>query len=274
MLLPYMEQAPLFNAANFFVTMRGNGYSEAINTTTTTAQIASMLCPSSSLTIGTWYGAKWPGNNYFASTGSSLMWLGGQSSNPNGPFANGGNANGVRDIQDGTSNTVAFGEWRTGDYDDGKDSLQDIVGNNSFTTFTGCTNRNMVCPNANFPNGQGFITTALQTCATNWKAKSNGYGTNAQRSWNGRLWAEGIYAHALGNLVVPPNSPFPYCQFWDTNSDYDSSGINGLTSYHPGGANVCMADGSVKFLKSSISYQTLWSLGSMSQGEVVSADAY
>jgi hypothetical protein len=35
-----------------------------------------------------------------------------------------------------------------------------------------------------------------------------------------------------------------------------------------------MADGSVKFLKTSTNLQTLWSLGSRAQGEVISADAY
>lgn len=78
----------------------------------------------------------------------------------------------------------------------------------------------------------------------------------------------------LGNLVVPPNSPYPYCQFENNDSDTDSGTIAGLTSFHAGGANVCMVDGSVRFLKSSIAYNTLWSIGSINQGEVVSADSY
>jgi prepilin-type processing-associated H-X9-DG protein len=47
-----------------------------------------------------------------------------------------------------------------------------------------------------------------------------------------------------------------------------------MTSYHPGGANVLMADGSVRFLKNSTNIQTVWSLGSRAGGEIVSADAY
>jgi hypothetical protein len=49
------------------------------------------------------------------------------------------------------------------------------------------------------------------------------------------MWHTGMYGHTLGNLLVPPNSTYPYCQFWDTNSDWDSGGICGLTSFHPGG---------------------------------------
>ena len=48
----------------------------------------------------------------------------------------------------------------------------------------------------------------------------------------------------------------------------------GLSSFHPGGANVLLLDGSVRFLKDSISSQTIWALGSVRQGEVISADSY
>jgi len=47
-----------------------------------------------------------------------------------------------------------------------------------------------------------------------------------------------------------------------------------LSSYHPGGANVAFADGSVRFLKSSTSWPTIWALGSKAGGEVLSSDSY
>jgi prepilin-type processing-associated H-X9-DG protein len=47
-----------------------------------------------------------------------------------------------------------------------------------------------------------------------------------------------------------------------------------LSSHHPGGANVLIADGSVRFLKDSTNLPVIWSLGSRAQGEVLSADAY
>jgi prepilin-type N-terminal cleavage/methylation domain-containing protein/prepilin-type processing-associated H-X9-DG protein len=279
MMMPYLEQTAMYNSANFTTVMRGTGLAETMNTTTTTAKIGSFLCPSSPGTTGTWYNVQWPGNTYWASTGGSMGWLGGQAGNatavnPNGPFAAGGNAYGVRDITDGTSNTIAFGEWRQGDYNDNQNSIQDIVAETS-GNFGPCPNRNMACPGAIMPAGGAFLTTALQQCAQLWAAKSQGsYNTNGQRSWCGRLWALGNYGHALGNTLVPPNSAFPYCQFWDTNGDFDSGGIIGLTSFHSGGANVGLCDGSVRFIKSSISFQTLWALGSMAQGEVISADSY
>jgi prepilin-type processing-associated H-X9-DG protein len=44
--------------------------------------------------------------------------------------------------------------------------------------------------------------------------------------------------------------------------------------HHPGRANVVLLDGSVKFIKDSISEPTLWALGSGAQGEVLSSDSY
>ena len=43
------------------------------------------------------------------------------------------------------------------------------------------------------------------------------------------------------------------------------------TSNHPGGVNVGMADGSVKFIKDTVNMQTWWALGTRDGGEAVSA---
>jgi prepilin-type processing-associated H-X9-DG protein len=45
-------------------------------------------------------------------------------------------------------------------------------------------------------------------------------------------------------------------------------------SWHPGGVDVLLADGSVRFIKNSISSQSWWSLGTKASGEVISADSY
>jgi prepilin-type processing-associated H-X9-DG protein len=48
----------------------------------------------------------------------------------------------------------------------------------------------------------------------------------------------------------------------------------GFKSYHPGGANFAMADGSVRFVKQSISPRTYNALGTRANSEVLSADSY
>ena len=45
-------------------------------------------------------------------------------------------------------------------------------------------------------------------------------------------------------------------------------------SYHPGGVNVLMGDGSVRFIKDTINGATWRGLGTVNGGEVLSADAY
>jgi prepilin-type N-terminal cleavage/methylation domain-containing protein/prepilin-type processing-associated H-X9-DG protein len=50
--------------------------------------------------------------------------------------------------------------------------------------------------------------------------------------------------------------------------------VGGFGSRHPGGANFAFGDGSVKFLKSSISLRVFRRLGNRADGELVSADQY
>ena len=49
--------------------------------------------------------------------------------------------------------------------------------------------------------------------------------------------------------------------------------VNAMSN-HPGGVNAMMADGSVRFIKNTISVPTWWAIGTRGSGEVVSSDAY
>ncbi|MFO0890005.1 MAG: DUF1559 domain-containing protein [Isosphaeraceae bacterium] len=53
-----------------------------------------------------------------------------------------------------------------------------------------------------------------------------------------------------------------------------SYAARGFKSRHPGGANFCFADGSVRFIKNSIDPYTYNAIGSADGGEVVSSDQY
>jgi len=48
----------------------------------------------------------------------------------------------------------------------------------------------------------------------------------------------------------------------------------GFKSKHPGGVNMAMADGSVRFIKQTINFRVFNALGSRAGGEVISADQY
>ncbi len=81
---------------------------------------------------------------------------------------------------------------------------------------------------------------------------------------------------------TPPNSPIPdqvptYCVYpYATNPPCINKlpAFNAARSFHPGGVNALMCDGSVKFFKNSISIPIWRALSTTIGGEVVSADAY
>jgi len=90
---------------------------------------------------------------------------------------------------------------------------------------------------------------------------------------------------ATAGLTVPINFPSNTFPALDPscNGKYDmavplgcrfGSAGKGFKSRHPGGANFGMADGSVRFLKQSMSLIVQCNLGSRNGGEVVSADSY
>jgi prepilin-type N-terminal cleavage/methylation domain-containing protein/prepilin-type processing-associated H-X9-DG protein len=61
-------------------------------------------------------------------------------------------------------------------------------------------------------------------------------------------------------VIHPPNSPLGH--------------TDEMYSLHPGGANVLMGDGSVRFIKQAINLLTWQALSSRAGGEVISGDAY
>jgi prepilin-type N-terminal cleavage/methylation domain-containing protein/prepilin-type processing-associated H-X9-DG protein len=286
-MLPYVEQSALYNAINFNVVSHGDysvanqtgSHYDVKNITAVTTRIASFVCPSAPLPVGTYYSKPNPGNSYFASVGSSLHWVGASgSSRPNGIFMFGGALNGVdsaqprriADVTDGTSNTIAFGEWRIGDFDNNILSIQDVI--NIGTDPPGITGDGWGDPKMNMPAGSANLLNWMNQCA-GFAPKSLGSG-NTNMSYLGRNWNQGMFGWTLGNTLLAPNSGYFNCRMCGWNGDWDCPGHYGLSSYHPGGGNIAMADGSVRFLKSSTAYNIIWALGSRAQGEVVSSDAY
>ena len=81
-------------------------------------------------------------------------------------------------------------------------------------------------------------------------------------------------AMTLFNTVATPNM---YNDSWTHCSRIGSgarSDLSNSDSYHSGGVNVTMADGSVKFIKDSINHGHLVGLGTKAGGEVISSDSY
>lgn len=68
-----------------------------------------------------------------------------------------------------------------------------------------------------------------------------------------------------GEDVGSVRFPYPY---------YGAEGTGEVFAFHPGGANVLMGDGSVRFLKESVAMRVFASLVTRAGNEIISADSY
>jgi prepilin-type N-terminal cleavage/methylation domain-containing protein/prepilin-type processing-associated H-X9-DG protein len=276
-LLGALEAQQLLNAANFYVScFNTDAIGGSMNSTVTVTRLSVFLCPSDTPPFwnllrvsGTLSGQRAPGNSYFASYGSGLEFDASMTGGPpNGPFVVKGAAIGIRDIQDGTSNTIAFGEWKIGSGNSNLFTIPtDIIFSGVMPSGTARNNGTLTIPNP-------ILIAGLQP----WIAQCAAKLTTASSRPNpvavqGQDWAFSMPGYALGSTFLPPNARYPSCNTNGANTQF-SPGMYNLSSYHPGGANILMGDGSVKFLKDSVSMPTLWALGTRAQGEVVSSDSY
>jgi prepilin-type N-terminal cleavage/methylation domain-containing protein/prepilin-type processing-associated H-X9-DG protein len=276
MLLPYIEQAPLYNAANFsWACCFWGGTADAINSTVYLTRIASFLCPSDA------QAGQDNINSYVASLGSSTRkYDAGGTGITNGLFQVYNSSYSTSSVTlaaatDGTSNTIAYSEALVGDF--GK--RNNYRGNG----MTGVTPRDPNFSQLDPRNNVPAIMAGLQSCNAYWNSAAivTCPGGNCNRSglkqYTGQVWALGERGYTLFNTVVPPNStdyPWRTCGMTCAGCAPEGSEISNASSNHPGGANFAFADGSVKFIKSSISMPVYWSLGSRNGGEVLSADSY
>jgi prepilin-type N-terminal cleavage/methylation domain-containing protein/prepilin-type processing-associated H-X9-DG protein len=278
-MLGYLEQQPLYNAINFSISAYNANdlIGFRANSTVLNTRLNVFLCPSASLpnyTLGNaTVNLPSTGTSYFGSFGASL--------NPEDNLVDGAPPNGLFTVclsgpsitlamvTDGLSNTIAFGEWRVGTGNVSSVSPQDVVFTNPIYYSAGNN------PLSNLPagnTGNMFLNWAAGCAALNRKQIASPSTRVMTTVVLGVTWAIGNNIYNLGNTVVPPNAiTYPNCS---SGSTLDTPGIYGLSSFHPGGANVTMADGSVRFLKDSTNINTVWALGSRGGGEIVSADSF
>jgi prepilin-type N-terminal cleavage/methylation domain-containing protein/prepilin-type processing-associated H-X9-DG protein len=284
LLLPYMEQNPLYNAANFALGPGAGGgmLGSWPNSTVYSTVINSYLCPSDP-------NADFDrSNSYFASIGSTTY---GSPINTSGMFAV-WTCYGLRDCTDGSSNTIAFAESLTGQDNAGfgLGTQQNTAGGNQY--------RGNFIDNASDPGtgGQGAddpqgyygkacqflyasanasaVLQGLQNCATAWNNPSTAFYS----SMRGFCWADANGGWTYINIIQTPNRDPIFggggCRMGTSNGGIDSSFSYAVSSNHPGGANMLMADGSVHFIKDSVNRLTWWALGTRNGGEIVSSDSY
>src|SRR5262249_13190332 len=103
-------------------------------------------------------------------------------------------------------------------------------------------------------------------------------GAFGHQKWaNGKIFFNGVTTAMTPNSkVYLPNDPVAYdlgTNAEDENLRPTFASLN-ADSYHPGGVNVLIGDGSVRFVKDTINGAAWRALGTIAGGEVLSADSY
>jgi prepilin-type N-terminal cleavage/methylation domain-containing protein/prepilin-type processing-associated H-X9-DG protein len=256
LLLPYLEAKPIYDAINFQLPPVASAAGEQANATSYRTLVTSFLCPSD------FNAGRQFSNNYFASLGTTIGYR--AQSVSSGLFAM-TQAYPISRIRDGTANTIAFSERLTG-----VPGQPDRTPGNGMVGVSGGGMWESTNALENMPGLQLTLQACNEFYNTNG-AQSSGY-QNA-----GQYWGWGAPAMTLFNVIVPPNStqsPWNSCREGCGGCGMDNSHINNATSAHPGGCNVLMGDGSVRFVKQTIDQLTWMALGTRAGGEVISADQY
>jgi len=269
-LLPYVEQSPLYNSFNFSISA-----DSPVNTTVTYNALATLICPSDASKQRPDY--PWAPTNYrsnYGIPGVIRLWAGtivpNYTSNPAQWWGVDSNLAyfGFEGVTDGTSNTALFSEKLMGA------ALPQVTVNVS----------SPYAPRTAFPFTGDWTqyNTGNTTLALSYMQTCNSLpGTqvaNPDSNWgNGFSWALANPWNFLLNGYNHSNTPNKLTCLWTADQGGEWGGVVGLitaTSSHPGGVNVTMTDGSVKFVKNSIGIQTWWAIGTRNGNEVLSADAY
>jgi prepilin-type N-terminal cleavage/methylation domain-containing protein/prepilin-type processing-associated H-X9-DG protein len=247
-LLPFLEQGSRYN--QFDLTL---DVSDApANSTARTQDIAMFLCPSDP-SSGVWQDAAFVAgqppsvmgrSNYFGNLG-----LHGWAYNQKASFLKDPRHVGIfayvsttrlADITDGSSNTALFAEIKRGARPKSDELDINVLPPNIWGMGNPATNvNNLTRPSACNKPGVGLIN------YTGLKYQSGGLRTS-------------LYTHSL-----PPNSRDRDCIIF---LSFDQGHV-ASRSYHPGGVNLALADGSVRFIKDSIQMSLWKALSTRAGGE-------
>jgi prepilin-type N-terminal cleavage/methylation domain-containing protein/prepilin-type processing-associated H-X9-DG protein len=277
LLLPYIEQGPLYNSLNFINLHDFGGVNANIdwpgNSTGYYAKIATFSCPSDSDRLTDPHGH----NNYMANSGSAPNCFYNGNNSPTSAGATGpaagpfifsavslGGGTDVRSagITDGLSNTAAFSERVKAI---GSNAAPGTAPFDTSKPTASIARLNLI---ANSLEGQSRP--YYQACIAKPPTPNNGedFARVDDNNISGANWASGQPACTRYCHIMPPNT-------WTCRAPGTLLQMSHVaSSRHPGIVNVLMCDGSVKAIKNSVNLDTWWALGTRAGGEVISSDSY
>ncbi len=210
-LLPHVEQANLQNLINFTrAPLPFGGDDGSANNAAAITRLKLFRCPSDDAVVP---GSPYGPTNYVACMGSGTV-----------NFANLSNGDGVfyhdsrvaiRDIRDGTTNTVAFSE--------------SLIGNGQ--TSTGATPGD---PRREVLELAGGTDTTPADCST-------GGGSKIWSGQRGAKWINGHYGDTIYNHFYLPNA-----REWDCGNGFHNKALTAARSMHNGHVMILLCDGGVR----------------------------
>ena len=284
-LLPSIEQTSLYNTFNF-----SNDPTQPANSTGAYTGLNVLLCPSDSQKVRP--NPPWAPTNYMGNYGAAQvtrMWTGTivpfyTCSTTNATPVNGwgpgtcwwgADSNlgffGLESVTDGTSNTALFSEKLLGVSSSGPFPYAGDINNAKRGVFGVAA----MPPSGNAATSSSNALTGLQACQS-----VPGTTQAATGSWGiGFSWAIGYQWNWMCNTYNHYNTPNKLtctlpsnlnpCCTWG-----NQDAATPPTSNHPGGVNMCFTDGSVRFVKDSVSPQPWWAIGTRNGGETLGSDQY
>jgi prepilin-type processing-associated H-X9-DG protein len=254
MILPLLEQAPLYAALNFDIP-GGSAPGTPQNVTGQNARLAVFLCPSDLDRLSGPSGH----NNYTGNTGSGADTNGasptgvicGSKMYLTGPYFESTTVS-LQAIADGLSQTAAFSERVKG---------------------IGLNNDGQPPDNLNPPGSVIRIgklpDDAEQAYARCYASNPHASGAVLAGDYSvGSFWHVGTMNGTRYNHVMPPNT-------WNcSQKNSDNDGAHTAGSRHPGVVNVLFTDGSVRAVKDTVNRSVWRALGTRAGGEVLSSSDY
>jgi prepilin-type processing-associated H-X9-DG protein len=253
---PFLELGPLYNAMNFT-----NKTTDPSNSTAVSATLSVLICPSeinpqpststSSAGVTSTYGVS----NYGWCEGDWYVFGGAGAASQNRSAFGPNQSRRFASFTDGLSQSMLAAEVKT---------YQQAYHNCAGVPPPATANPAVVPDPATI---LASVAAAAGQCTS----------TLGHIHWfNGNSFYDGFTTALVPNTASPSGTPPVDADMSSNDEDDGGPTYAAVTSrsHHPGGVNSLFGDGSVRFIKNSINWQTWRGLGTIAGGEVISADSY
>ncbi|MEO2035027.1 MAG: DUF1559 domain-containing protein, partial [Planctomycetaceae bacterium] len=261
MILPQIDQAPLYNMADFSFDndehIPCGGMAANQNRTVKRTMITAFQCPSDPMQGRRPTGSSAP-TSYVLSAGPVADW----NVVPTvGCFAFRSSVR-LSDIKDGTSNTIMASECKIGDNSDTRDGTWRVNRAGNLTNGRLPTSGRRDHQFDSRPADLAVLKNYHEAC----KAQLNSSARDSGSDLSGRYWATAVTFYGPWfNTLMPPNTPV-HC---DRDNSETVMMMKHAQSYHTGGVQTLLADGSVKFTSENIDHGIWVSAGTIRGGETL-----